>query len=200
MFKADFVQHLDLGSSPTGNSLLALTVPHFFQSLGDTVLRVLSTLVVPDGNVVDVQVGSCLVHVQDGVKNVKVRIASLETLHVLFQAVSHKLKVLCAVTRIFHFADLNNVLIKALTFVGSGADSVAGFYTKEMLVIAAVNLAIVTLLFGIVTLGGVSKKLVVCFCYRLTHKSDIIWSAERINIVRHELSIVVSQRTLSLTE
>ena len=56
MFKADFVQHLDLGNSPTGNCLLAFTEAHFFQSLGDAILRVLPSLVVTDWNVVDVQV------------------------------------------------------------------------------------------------------------------------------------------------
>ena len=183
-----------------GNSLLAFTVAHLFESLFDTVLNVLTTLVVTDRNVVDVQVGSRLVHVQDSIKNVVVRIAILESFHVLFQAVSHKLKVLSAVTRIFNLADLNNVLIKALTFVGGSADSVAGLHTKKVFVVAAVNLAVITLLFGIVTFGGFSKKLIVCFAYRLTHEGDVLRSAERINIVRHELPVIVSQRTLSLTE
>lgn len=69
-----------------------------------------------------------------------------------------------------------------------------------MLVIASLNLAVVTLLFGIITLGGFSKKLIVCFAYRLTHEGDVLRSTERINIVRHELPVIVSQRTLSLTE
>lgn len=116
---------------------------------------------------------------QNGIKNVKVRIAFLETFHVLFQAVSHKLKVLSAVSRIFHLADLNNVLIKALAFVGSSADSVARLDTKKMFVVAAVNLAIVTLLLGVVTLGRFSKKLIVCFTDRLTHEGDVLRSAER---------------------
>ena len=148
----------------------------------------------------NVQVWSCLVHVQDGIKNIEVRVAILETFHVLFQAISHKLKVLSAVSRIFHLANLHNVLIKALTFVGGSADSVAGFYPKEILVIASLNLAVVTLLFGIITLGGFSKKLIVCFAYRLTHEGDVLRSTERINIVRHELPVIVSQRPLSLTE
>ena len=54
MFKADFVQHLDLGGSPTGNSLLAFAVPHFFECLSDAVLNVLTSLIVTDRNVVDV--------------------------------------------------------------------------------------------------------------------------------------------------
>ena len=137
---------------------------------------------------------------QDGIENIEVRIAILETFHVLFQAVSHKLKVLCAVTRIFYLADLHNVLIKALTFVGGSADSIAGFYPKEMLVIASLNLAVVTLLLCVITLGGFSKKLIVCFTDRLTHEGDVLRSAERINIVRHELPVIVSQRTFSLTE
>ena len=62
------------------------------------------------------------------------------------------------------------------------------------------NLAIVTLLFGIVTLGGFLEKLIVCFAYRLAHEGDVIGSAEYINIVRYELPVVVSQRTFSLTE
>ena len=161
MFKADSVQHFDLGSSPTGNSHFSLAVPHFFQSLCDTVLNVLSSLVVTDRNVVDVQVRCCLVHVQDSVKNVKVRIAFLETFHVLFQAVSHKLKVLSAVTRILTLSDLNNVLIKALAFVGGSADSVAGLDTKKVFVVAALNIAVVTLLLGVVTCSGFSKKLLV---------------------------------------
>jgi len=200
VFKAVLIQHFDLGSSPTGNSLLPFTEAHFFQSLGDTVLCVLPTLVMPNRNVVNVQVWSCLVHVQDGIKNIEVRVAILETFHVLFQAISHKLKVLSAVSRIFHLANLHNVLIKALTFVGGSADSVAGFYPKEILVIASLNLAVVTLLFGIITLGGFSKKLIVCFAYRLTHEGDVLRSTERINIVRHELPVIVSQRPLSLTE
>lgn len=69
-----------------------------------------------------------------------------------------------------------------------------------MLVIAAVNLAVITLLLGVVTCSGFSKKLIVCFAYRLTHEGDVLRSAERINIVRHELPVIVSQRTLSLTE
>ena len=48
--------------------------------------------------------------------------------------------------------------------------------------------------------GGFLEKQIVCFGYRLAHKSDIVWSSERVNIRRHELSIVVSQRTFSLTE
>ena len=137
---------------------------------------------------------------QDGIENVEVRIAILETFHVLFQAVSHKLKVLCAVSRILTFSDLHNILIKALALVGGSTDSVAGLHPKKVFVVAAVNLAVVTLLFGIVTLGGFSKKLIVCFTDRLTHEGDVLRSAERINIVRHELPVIVSQRTLSLTE
>ena len=137
---------------------------------------------------------------QDSVKNVEVRIAILETFHVLFQAISNELKVLSAVSRILTLSDLHNVLIKALAFVGGSADSVAGLHTKKVFVVAAMNLAIVTLLFGIVTLSRFSKKLIVCFAYRLTHEGDVLRSAERINIVRHELPVIVSQRTLSLTE
>ena len=177
MFKANSVQYFDLGSSPTGNSLLALAVPHFFQSLGDAVLRVLPSLVMTDRNVVDVQMRGGFVHVQNSVKNVKVGIAIPETFHVLIQAVSHKLKILSAISRILTFSNLHNVLIEALAFVGGDADSIARFYTKKMLVIAAVNLAIVTLLFGIVTLGGFSKKLLVCFAYRLTHEGDVLRSS-----------------------
>ena len=81
MFKADFIQHLDLGSSPTCNSLLTLTEAHFFQSLSDTVLNVLPSLIVTDRNVVDVQVWRGFVHVQDSVKNVKVGVAILETFY-----------------------------------------------------------------------------------------------------------------------
>ena len=146
------------------------------------------------------QVWSCFVHVQDSVKNIEVRVAILETFHVLFQAVGNELKILSAVTRIFLLADLNNVLIKALALIGSGADCVARFHTKEMLIITAVNLAVITLLFGIVTLGGFLEKLIVCFAYRLAHEGDIIRSAEHVNIVRHELPVVVSQRTFSLTK
>ena len=98
---------------------------------------------------------------QDSVKNVKIGIAILETFHVLFQAVSHKLKVLSAVTRIFHLADLNNVLIKALTFVGSGADSVAGLHTKKVFVVASVYHTIISFLPSIISLSGFSKKLIV---------------------------------------
>ena len=174
MFKADFIQHLDLGSSPAGNSLLAFAVPHFFQSLGDTILNVLTTLVMPDRNVVDVQVRCCFVHVQDSVENVEVGIAFLKSLHILFQAIGNKLKILSAVSRILTLSDLHNVLIKALTFVGGSADSVAGLHTKKVFVVAAVNLAIVTLLFGIVTLGGFSKKLLVGFTNWLTHEGDVL--------------------------
>ena len=200
MFKADLIQHLDLGSSPTGDSLLAFTEAHFFQSLGDAVLRVLPSLVMTDRNVVDVKMRGGFVHVQNSVKNIEVWIAIPETFHVLFQAVSHKLKVLSAVTRILTLTDLHNILIKALAFVGGSADSVTGFHTKKVFVVAAVNLAVVTLLFCIVTLGGFSKKLIVCFAYRLTHEGDVLRSAERINIVRHELPVIVSHRTFSLTE
>ena len=146
------------------------------------------------------QVRSRLVHMQDSVKNVKVRVAILETFYVLFQAVSHKLKVLCAIAGILTLSNLHNVLIKALTFVGGSADSVAGFYSKEMLVIAAVNLAVITLLLCIVTLGGFLEKQIVCFAYRLAHESDILRSAEYINIVRNELTIVMGNRTLALSE
>lgn len=137
---------------------------------------------------------------QDSIKNVKVRVAFLKSFHVLFKAIGNELKILSAVPRIFLLADLNNVLIKALAFVGCGADSVAGGYTEKMLVVAAVNFAVITLLFRIVTLGGFLEKLIVCFAYRLTHESDIIGSAEHVNIVRYELPVVVSQRTFSLTE
>ena len=122
MFKADFIQHLNLGSSPMGNCLFTLAIPHFFESLSDTVLRVLPSLVVANRNVVNVQMGSRLVHVQDSVKNVKVGITTLETFHILFQAVGNELKILGAVPRIFFFADLNYVLIKALSFVGGSYD------------------------------------------------------------------------------
>lgn len=124
----------------------------------------------------------------------------MKSFHVLFQAIGNELKILSAVPRIFLLADLNNVLIKALAFVGCGADSVAGGYTEKMLIVAAVNLAVITLLFGVITLGGFSKKLIVCFAYRLTHEGDVLRSAERINIVCHELPVIVSQRALSLTE
>lgn len=200
MFKADFIQHLNFDSSPTGNSLLACAVPHLFESLGDTVLNVLPSLVMPDRNVVDVQMWRGFVHVQDSVKNVEVGIAILETFHVLFQAICNELKVLGAITRIFLFADLHHVLIEAFTLVGCGADCITRFDTKEVFVVAAVNLAIVTLLFCVITLGGFLEKLVVCFAYRLTHEGDVLRSAERINIVRHELPVIMSQRTLSLTE
>ena len=146
------------------------------------------------------QVWSCLVHVQDGIKNIEVRVAILETFHVLFQAISHKLKVLSAVSRIFHLANLHNVLIKALTFVGGSADSVAGLHTKKVFVVAAVYHTIIPFLPSIISLSGFSKKLLVCFTDRLTHKGDVLRSAERINIVRHELPVIVSQRPLSLTE
>ena len=153
MFKADFIQHLDLGSSPTGNCLFTLAIPHFFESLSDTVLRVLPSLVVTDRNVVNVQMGRYLVHVQDSVKNVKVRVTTLETFHILFQAVGNELKILGVVPRIFFFADLNYVLIKALSFVGGSSDSIARFYSKKMLIVAAVNLAVITFMFSIITLG-----------------------------------------------
>ena len=192
MFKTYLVQHFHLSSSPTGNSLLALAEAHFFQSLGDTVLNVLPSLVVTDRNVVDVQVGSCFVHVQDSVKNVKVWVAILETFHVLFQAVSHKLKVLSAVSRIFHLADLHNVLIKALTFVGSSADSIAGLHAKKVFIVAAVDHTIISFLPSIISFSGFSKKLIVCFAYRLTHEGDVLRSAERINIFHHELPVIVS--------
>ena len=119
----------------------------------------------PDRNVVDVQVRRGFVHVQDGVKNVEVWVASLETFHVLFQTFRNELKVLSAVARIFLLADLHHVLIEALTFVGCGADCVTGLDTKEVLVIAVMNLAIVTFLFRIVSLGGFLEKQIVCFTY-----------------------------------
>ena len=137
---------------------------------------------------------------QDSVKNIEIRIAILKTFHVLFQAVSNKLKVLCAVTRIFHLSDLHNVLIKALAFVGGSADGVAGLHTKKVFVVAAMYHTIISFLPSIISLGGFSKKLLICFTDRLTHESDVLRSAERINIVRHELPVIVSQRTFSLTE
>ena len=128
---------------------------------------------------------------QDSVKNVKVWVAILETFHVLFQAVSHKLKVLSAVSRIFHLADLHNVLIKALTFVGS-ADSIAGLHAKKVFIVAAVDHTIISFLPSIISFSGFSKKLIVCFAYRLTHEGDVLRSAERINIFHHELPVIVS--------
>lgn len=95
-----------------------------------------------------------------------------------FQAISYKLKVLSAETRIFLFADLHHVLIEALTLVGCGADGIARLDTKEMFAVTAVNLAVVTFLFGIVTLCGFLEKLIVCFAYRLAHGGDIIGRVE----------------------
>ena len=137
---------------------------------------------------------------QDSVKNVEVRVAILKTFHVLFQAVSHELKVLSTVTRIFLFADLNHVLIETLTLVGCGADCITRLDTKEVFVVAAVNLAIITLLFCVITLGGFLEKQIVCFGYRLAHESDIVGCAKHVNIVRHELPIIMGNRTLALTK
>ena len=66
----------------------------------DTVLNVLPSLIVTDRNVVDVHVRCCFVHVQDSVENVEVGIAFLKSLHILFQAIGNKLKILSAVSRI----------------------------------------------------------------------------------------------------
>lgn len=87
-----------------------------------------------------------------------------------------------------------------LTLGDELADSVAGLHTKKVFVVAAVYHTIIPFLPSIISLSGFSKKLLVCFTDRLTHKGDVLRSAERINIVRHELPVIVSQRTLSLTE
>ena len=85
-------------------------------------------------------------------KNIEVRVAFLETIHTLFQAISYKLKIFRAIARIFHSADLHNVLIKTFSFVGSSADIVARFHAEKMFIITAVNFSVIAFLSDIVTL------------------------------------------------
>jgi hypothetical protein len=136
---------------------------------------------------------------QDGVKNVEVGIAFLESFHVLFQAIRNELFVLCSNARILTLADLHHHFIKALLVESIYLDRVAGLAAEKVFIVVT-DLAIISFLPGIITHGGFLEKLIVCFGYRLAHESDIVGSAERVNIRRHKLPVIVSQRTVSLTE
>lgn len=135
------------------------------------ILNVLTSLVMPDRNVVKVQMGSRLVHVQDSVKNVKIWVAILETLHVLFQAISHKLFIFRSDARILTLSDLHHHFVKTLLVESIDLDRVAGL-TAEKVFIVVTDLAIISFLTGIISLGRFLEKLVVCFaigcCTKIT--------------------------------
>ena len=153
MCKAYLIQHFNFRCSPPCNSTFTLTESHFFESLGNAILRILSTSVMPDRNIVNMQMRCGFVHVQDGIEYHKVWITFLIPCHVLFQAISHKLSIFCIHSGIFFSADLHDIFIEAFAFVGSCYNGISGFPMEQRFIVTAMDFSVVSFLSGVVSSG-----------------------------------------------
>ena len=136
---------------------------------------------------------------QYGVKDVEVRIAFPETLHVLGQANLCHCRVLCPDPGVVHGSDLHHVLVKALALVRSGDNRIADRMLERMLEVVP-DLPVLPLLLGIVALHGSGEALVVGFRDRLADKRDVVRRTAAVHILGDELPVVVRQAPLALTE
>ena len=73
MSKADLLQNFPLSQTPTVDRICTLAVPHFFESLRHSVSGVKPSLKMPNGDIVNVQMGRGFIDVHHSIECVEIQ-------------------------------------------------------------------------------------------------------------------------------
>lgn len=96
---------------------------------------------------------SGFIKVQNSVEHIEIRVAFLETLHILDKASGGDFSVWSANTRVLHIANLHHIFIEALALVGGGNNGLRDFPLESVLIVACFYLPVGSFLPCVVTLN-----------------------------------------------
>ena len=152
-----------------------------------------------DRYVVDVQVRSCLVHVQNNIENKEIWVAFRKALHVFGKAFSGSFCVCGAYSSIVHIAYLHNIFVKALTIIGGGNNATAWSVRENVAEISVLYAAVGAFLLCIITLYRLRKAFIISFCYGYLYESNVLIGTGAVNIFWLECAVVMGKAALALT-